>query len=323
MNTFFLPLVLLALLPVDDAEKSADQEKASDRQSVLLVVGAEGTAEYGAEFRKWADLWAKAAEPSGAGVVRIGLEKTGDATDRDRLREAIAGEAGGSREALWIVLIGHGTFDGREAKLNLRGPDVTAKELTEWLKPLERPTAVVNCASSSGPFINRLSAPNRVLVTATKSGYEHNYARFGGKLAAAITDRAADLDKDGQTSLLEAFLLASARTTEFYNEDGRLVTEHALVDDNGDGRGTPATWFRGVRVDREAKDAAAPDGFRANQFHLVRTGRDRGLPAELRARRDELELQVERLRARKSELGEEVYYDLLEPLLVELARLYE
>ncbi len=317
MNTLLIPLTFLTLLAVDDVRPSGD------RQSVLIVVGHEGNPEYGTEFRKWADLWADATGKADAKLVRIGLDKIGDATDRDRLREALAGEARGSREALWIVLIGHGTFDGREAKFNLRGPDVTAAELAKWLLPLERPLAVVNCASSSGPFINRLSAPSRVLVTATKSGHEHNYARFGGELAAAISDQTADLDKDGQTSLLEAFLLASAHTAEFYRQDGRLVTEHALVDDNGDGRGTPATWFRGIRVTREAKDAAAPDGLRANQFHLVRSDRDRGLPAKTRARRDELERAVDRLRQRKRELEEDVYYDLLEPLMIELARLYE
>ena len=69
--------------------------------------------------------------------------------------------------------------------------------------------------------------------------------------------------------------------------------------------------------------ADAPDGFRANQFHLVRSERDLGLSSEARARRDELEMQVESVRARKGELSEPAYYDLLEPLLVELARLYE
>ncbi len=321
MKSVVLPFCLfLTLLAAQEPEPPAPP---GDQPSVLIVVGAEGTAEYGAEFRGWADLWAEAGDRAGARLVRIGIEETGDTRDRDRLREALAGEARRSREALWIVLIGHGTYDGRDAKFNLRGPDVTAEDLSGWLKPLERPVAVINCASASGPFINSLSAPDRVLVTATKSGYEHNYARFGGSLAAAILDQSADLDKDGQTSLLEAFLEASARTAEFYRQEGRLATEHALLDDNGDGLGTPATWFRGIRVTREAKDAAAPDGLRASQFHLIRSARDRDLPPETRARRDELESEIERLRQRKGELEEDAFYDLLEPLLMEMARLYE
>ena len=164
------------------------------------------------------------------------------------------------------MLIGHGTFDGKEAKFNLRGPDLSATELAAWLKPFRRPVIVINCASSSSPFLNQLSAPERIIVTATRSGYEDNFARFGKFMAEAIADPAADLDKDGQTSLLEAFLMASRRVKEFYEADGRLVTEHALLDDNGDGLGTPADFFRGVRAVKKPVEGGSVDGVRANQI---------------------------------------------------------
>src|ERR1019366_7106008 len=128
-------------------------------------------------------------------------------------------------------------YDGHSTKFNLRGPDISATDLAAALKPCLRPLAVIDCASASGPFINALSGPNRVIITATRSGSEVNATRFGGYLAKAIADPAADLDKDGQTSLLEAFLLASRETQQFYREAGRLATEHALLDDNGDGLG--------------------------------------------------------------------------------------
>ena len=172
------------------------------------------------------------------------------------------------------MLIGHGTFDGHTAKFNLRGPDVTAEELAEWLKPLKRPLAVINCASASAPFINRLAGENRVVITATKSGDEQNFARFGQYISAAIADPAADLDKDGQVSLLEAYLTACRQVAEFYEQEARLATEHALLDDNGDGLGTPAAWFRGLRATQRAKDGAALDGTRAHQFHLVASDRE-------------------------------------------------
>src|SRR5258708_34249236 len=107
------------------------------------------------------------------------------------------------------------------------------------LRPCRRPLAVLQCASASGPFLNALSAPGRVIITATRSGYEVNATRFGGYLARAIADPAADLDKDGQTSLLEAYLAASRQAEQFYKEQGRLMTEHALLDDTGEGLGTP------------------------------------------------------------------------------------
>jgi hypothetical protein len=162
-----------------------------------------------------------------------------------------------------------------------------------------------------------------VIVTATKSGYEQNYARFGRYMAEAIIDPQADLDKDGQTSLLEAFLMASGRVGEFYNSEGRLATEHALLDDNGDGLGTPADWFRGIRAVKKAKEGGSADGLRAHQLHLVRSDQEQKLSAQVRARRDELELAISRLRDTKNQAKEDDYYRQLEKLLLELATLYQ
>lgn len=292
------------------------------RACVIVVVGAEGAPEYGAEFRRWADLWESAAAKGSAECVRIGDGRPAGLDDRDRLREALAQRATAGPSPLWVVLIGHGTSDGRESKFNLRGPDVSDAQLAEWLAPASRPLAVIHCGASSGPFINRLSGEGRVVVTATRSGDEQNFARFGQYLAESIADAAADLDKDGQVSLLEAFLAASKRVDEFYRTGSRLVTEHALLDDNGDGLGTPADWFRGVRATKRARDGASPDGLRAHQFHLVPSDRERGLTPGLLGRRDRIELAVAALRERKGELAEDEYYERLEALMLELARLY-
>jgi len=86
--------------------------------------------------------------------------------------------------------------------------------------------------------------------------------------------------------------MASRRLTGFYQLEGRLATEHPLVDDNGDGLGTPADWFRGVRAIKKAKDSAALDGLRAHQFHLLRNESERNLPLAVRTKRDELELEI-------------------------------
>src|SRR5436309_11702702 len=243
----------------------------NDKATVLLVVGAPGEEEYAKNFERWAGLWEKASRDGGANYVSVGLTPTNETTDWERMRQALAAEPKESASDLWLVLIGHGSFDGKEAKFNLRGPDLSATDLAEWLKPFRRPLAVIDCASSSGPFLNKLSATNRVVVVATRSGYEQNYARFGQFVAEAITDPQADLDKDGQTSLLEVLLAASQRVAEFYNAEGRLATEHALLDDNGDRPGPPADWFRGIRAVKKAADGAALDALRAHQFHLVRS----------------------------------------------------
>lgn len=292
----------------------------SARPTVIVMVGAAGEVEYGSQFAIWADRWHQAAQRAEADFVLLGGEPRGALSDHDELQNRIAAEVG-KQAPLWIVLIGHGTFDGQVAKFNLRGPDVAATELAEWLAPISRPMAIVNCASSSGPFINALKHPGRVIVTAAKSGHEYNFARFGDYLSSAIGDPSADLDKDEQTSLLEAFLRASARTAEVYAQDGRLATEHALLDDNGDGLGTQADWFRGVRAVRKAKEDAALDGLTANQFQLI-PGAGPSMPSDLRARREDLEHEVERLRGSKGQTPPGEYYQKLEPILLQLSELY-
>ncbi len=284
---------------------------------VVVVVGAPGTPEYGRSFTQWADNWQDAGRRSGARVVRI--EGGGTPSARDRLRAAVTDQE--TDRPLWLVLIGHGTFDQRTARFNLVGPDVSAAELAEWI-PADRPAAIINCASASAPFINRLSGKNRVIVTATKSGQEHNYARFGGFLSEVIADPGVDLDKDGQTSLLEAWLIAARRTQDFYAEAGRLATEHALIDDNADERGTRYDAFRGVRPVART-DGAALDGFRAHQWHLLRGSLERSMPPQLLAERDELEMAVFRLREHRSDFRQDQYYSELEQLLIPLATLYE
>ena len=304
--------------PATPAPAAPKAAAAQALPTVIVAIGAPGTEEFGKSFTEWGNLWEAAGKLGQAKVVRL-EGKGGTKTDRDLMKATI--EAAPVTSPLWIVLLGHGTFDDRSAKFNLRGPDVAGKELNEWLGK-NRKVAIVNCASASAPFINRLSGKNRVVVTATKSGLEHNYARFGEYLAKVIADASIDLDKDGQTSLLEAWLVAARRTQDFYKENGRLATEHALIDDNGDERGTRFDAFVGLRPVARSKGGAL-DGFRAHQWHLVRGQLERSMPARLVAERDELELAVIRLRENRSDYREEVYYAELEQLLVPLAVLYE
>src|SRR4029077_19038025 len=90
-----------------------------DRPCVLIVVGASGTPEYAGEFHRSADQWKAAATKAGAESIQVGLSPEGGAPDHDRLRTILTEKAKSGREPLWIVLIGHGTYDGREAKFNL------------------------------------------------------------------------------------------------------------------------------------------------------------------------------------------------------------
>lgn len=320
--TRFLVLLLPILLSFVPARAESAAEPGL---KILLVVGAGGTPEYAAIFRETAALWIEAAKKGGATIEVIGGEE-GEAKETtndeaERLREKIAAE---KAPELWVVLIGHGTFDGRVAKFNVRGPDFTDEELAGWLGGYEGELVLINTASASGSYIREMAAPGRVVITATKNEGEIFFTRFGRFFAEAIGGLPdADLDNDEQVSLLEAFLFASNRVALFYQNDGRLATEHALLDDNGDGLGSRAEWFEGTTPVETASAEAKPDGDLAGRKVLVKNAFERLLTPAQAKQRDELERRVVELRRSKSSLDESDYYGKLESLLLELARLYD
>ena len=171
---------------------------ATSARDMVIVVGAEGEPPYKTIFRKEAASWSDAASAAGMNVRTIDSASPSLA----KLRDTLAGlpKAGGD---LWLVLIGHGTFDGRNAKFNLPGDDLSATDLADWLKPFHRRLVVLNLFSASGAFLPVLSGNNRIVLTATRSGAERNYSRFGEKIAESLDNPDADLDADGRVSLAE------------------------------------------------------------------------------------------------------------------------
>jgi hypothetical protein len=300
--------VLLALLFV----VSSYAESPKRDVEVLIVIGAPGEEEYAERFEKQVTTWKAACEKSGIGVSVIGK----DEQDAEALEAALKKAAAKPTGQFWLVLIGHGTFDNREVKFNLRGPDVTARQLATWCQPIQRELIFIDGGSSSAGFLQPLSGKNRIIVTGTKSADEIYYTRFGEFFAPAIAgDLAADLDQDKQVSILEAFRHASKLAAEFYEKEERISTEHALIEDNGDGVGTRSEVFA-----KEAKDIK--DGARAGQVALVLSEEELKLMDAQRAKRDEVERKLEALKAKRAELKEDEYYRQLEILLRELSAVY-
>ncbi|NND99529.1 MAG: hypothetical protein HKN47_19615 [Pirellulaceae bacterium] len=314
-------LLLLAANTAVAQEEQTEQGNTSQSQ-LVIVMGAEGEPEFGEQFNRWVDQWESVAKTAGVQHTTIGRSTVDGQDDRESLRATIASLQPNGVRPVWIVLIGHGTFTRQAAKFNLRGPDVSAKELAEWIQPIERPLVVINCSSSSGPFINQLSGKNRIVVTATKSGSQYNYARFGAYFANAITSLDSDLDHDDEISVHEAFLRASADVRNFYNAEARINTEHALIDDNGDKRGTPATMFRGVRAIGQAKDGKSLDGKQANRVTLAPTKKRLPLTDDEVSQREQLEQELEGLRDKKADMSESEYDQAIEPILIQLAKIY-
>lgn len=316
---FVFTLIIIGIAPAYSATVTHE---------VCVVVGAPGDDAYADGYANAAKKWQDNCTQAGASCTIIGLDDQKDVDpaknylDRDKLHDWITKLTNEGSVPVWIIYLGHGTFDGKDARLNLRGMDVSAAEIAAWLKPLTRPLIFVHGGSASAPFINALSAPNRIIITATQSGQEVNYARFGEKFAEAINDPSADIDQDGQVSVLEAYVTAAKRVQDFYTENDRMATEHALIDDNGDKRGTPASWFDGVRLVQHAQDKSKPDGDLARITTLVASKEERALTDNDRALRASCEAQIELLRQNKSKMVESDYYTQLEQVLRVLASIY-
>ncbi len=288
---------------------------------VIVAVGAPGEAAFAEVFGRQVERWREGCARGGREIevlspaTRVGLEAA-----------ISTAKAVGSSEPLWLVLIGHGTFDGRASKFNLEGEDATPEDFSAWLEGTARPLVVVNTTAASAPFVDALSGEGRIIVTATKDASEVSFAHFGKYFAESVASPEADLDQDGATSLLEAFLVASRETKAFFDDDGRLATEEAVVDDNGDKRGTLAGAFDGLLSTQAAAANSAtrlPDGVRAHQVSLVPSPEEAERSPEWKAERDRLELALFRLRARKDEMEEPEYLAALEAVLVPLGELYQ
>ncbi len=293
---------------------------AGEEREMLIVVSEPGNPDYDLEFRRQAKAWQDIAEEGKIRAVTIGLDESAEAGDRPLLEETIKSFSDDG-EDLWFVWIGHGSFDGRTAKFNLRGGDIASEDVAGLLKSFERRLIILNLFSASAVFLDQLSGENRVIISSTRSPGQRNYSRFGEKLADALTSKDADLDLDGEISLLEATLEAAAKTEAFYTDAQRVVSENSVIEDNGDQLSTPTAAFKGFRAGMENENGV-PDGALAREIHFLRTNPDT-LSPEAKAQRAKLELEIHQLYLRKKDLPEDEYYELLEPLMLSMAKLYQ
>jgi len=315
----------------DYVTKDAVTKDAVPRR-VCLVVGAAGESEYGEAFQKWSSR-IRNGVPKGSWLVLDGVDDShtvastsavspddsGGKSHRERILHWIR-ETPEQTGENWLIFLGHGTHEGKVTQLNLLGPDLSAAELGEAMRGKLGRWVVVLCCSSSAPFITAISGPDRVIITATKSGAEQNLSRFGDYFSQGFSDPAVDLDHDHEVSVLELFLAASNKVLQHYEDRGLLATEQALLDDNGDGKGTPAVFYRGLRAVKGPAEAVRLDGSLARVVIVSANAPEGALPAYL-VERDRIEREIEVLRARKGEMEEGPYYEALEKLFLQLAKL--
>jgi hypothetical protein len=290
---------------------------------LLVIVGLAGDPEHGDAFNKWGAALAGGAGALGvdtANVIYLGetsdqAVKPAARATRVEIEKAIGQIAKAARpeDAVFVVLIGHGSFDGRAAKINLPGPDMTGTDFNVLLRTLPTKQVVfANTASASGPFVEELSAQGRTIITATRNGAEQYATLFGGYFVDALTTESADADKNRRVSMLEAFRYAKGEVAKAYEREGLLATEHALLDDNGDKEGSADPMPTGA------------DGKVAAMVSLG-SAADAALPADPKLRalyieRRDMERRVESLRLLKDSMEPAKYAAELETLVTDLAR---
>jgi hypothetical protein len=281
----------------------------------LIVEGAPGEAKYAEQHAAWREKLAKILRetytiPDSQLVVLAGSGSDAPATS-EAVRAALQRFSAAMRPAdvALIVLIGHGTFDGQDAKFNLVGPDLPASEWKALVDTLPGEVVFVNTASASSPFLAALAGPRRVVITATAMPAQRFHTIFAEYFIDGLAAGEADIDRNGRRSVFEAFAYASLRVRQHYEQRGQLATERAMLDDDGDGKA------------REA-GAEGTDGERASLAYL---DADRAAivtdPDLLRLmqRRDALLLEIEELKKRRLMMPPLEYDGLLEKLLIDLA----
>ena len=276
-------------------ESPADVEPGVRR--ALIVCGLVGDAEH----RK---LFAETVETLFAGLTtRLGFadddvavlfsdettEKDGPALKANRgaaTRELLTGTVAALEQAiqpgdaLWVFILGHAHYDGRASWLNLPGPDMNQAEFAKLFAGVRcREQAFFITMAASGFFLKPLSAPGRIVVVATEPDLEVNETFFPHKLVKALTEPKPmlefDVDGDGLPTLLDAYLLAARDTAQEYATGELLATEHAMLDDDGDGRGTelqvdylPEELGGRLRAGRGKPQPRSGDGARARAVVL-------------------------------------------------------
>ena len=241
---------------------------------------------------------------------------------RDVIQEKMRGlkEVLQPGDQVFFFLLGHGTSNEEEAKFVIIGPDITGQDFASMLGAFsEQDVIVVNTTSSSFPFCAALSGPGRVIVSATRSRAEKYNTMFAQYFIAALDGHAGDRDKSRRVSIWEAFGFAGKNIEKWYTDQGRIPTEHAVLDDNGDG--IFSVDPNSVKDDGRFAQIAYLDLLSAEHMAAgIPTGVDITLMRDLNAKVRELERSVFLLRNRKAELPQESYQKEMEVMLIELAR---
>ncbi len=246
-------------IPVGEGPGEEPTRHAGTRRALVLC-GHPGTEVFRETYRqsaekihdallqRWGfraeDVWVRyGVDPNPeAAVKRVGFRgpatRQAIFTDVAQLEQSLA-----PNDTLWVVVIGHSHFDGRNVFLNLPDQDMSQSDFGKLFENVKcREQVFFITVPASGFFTPNLSTQGRVVITASEADVETNEAIFYQHLAKVLADPPTlaefDRDRDGRITLLDLYLTIVRRVITDYHDNDLIPTEHALLDDNGDGRGT-------------------------------------------------------------------------------------
>lgn len=270
----------------------------SSRRHALIVVGLPGDQENRDKFaqittslQKWLSGFAGVGPND---ITMLDGSEPGDkrlAANQESIRSVAKGLTSeiAADESLWVFLIGHGSIDNRHGWFHLPGPDMNAEQWASLFADVKASEQVFWLMhSGSGRFLKPFSLPGRTVITATDAE-EVNLTRFPEAFIQVVNNRqeagksAADKDAGDDVSrasvdktpvkqtakqpgnVRDLFLQVSDEVRRSFDKDNVLATEHAQLDDNGDGMGTESNQLADFAPDSASSGAAGAviDGLRA------------------------------------------------------------
>jgi hypothetical protein len=295
----------------------AEARAQGDRYAVI-VQGTTGGEPYTSMHRKWLNslvgiLRGRFAFDAAHIVVLAEQPGQGEQlANAENVKAAFGRLAGQAKDGdlVFVLLIGHGGGDGADAKFNLVGPDLTVVEWSAMMSSIKARLAFVDTTGGSFPYLKGMSAPGRVVITATGLAGQKYDTVFPDAFIQALTAPAADTDKNGRISLLEAFVYASSLVKQYYEQKFLASTEHAVFNDTGDG----------AAADKAVPGAAA--GTVAGLTYLDVVAAPKSSDPEVQQlllRQQALTQQVDELRRRRPQMTPEAYDQEFEKLIIDLS----
>ena len=242
-----------------------------------------------------------------------------DVSSAENIRAAFAALAGTARDTddVYIVLFGHGSFDGKNAMLNIPRQDLKDSDYAALVATIHaRRIVFVNTTSCSGPFVDLLSGPNRIVITATRTGTERIETVFPRFFIEALQTDVADRDKNGDLSVLEVFQYASEKTARFYQDANHLETEHPLLEDTGDKRAFMAGELANTTEGSLSRMTCL---FEKAGLLAASSGAPDSVAVKLVEEQRKINQEIAVTISEKAKYQELAYYARLEPLFIRLA----